>query len=553
MDTTGESLRWRLDRPRRAGRWLAPIAAFAFAAPGCEAISGLNGLNEDTRCDGCDGGARADAGTEEAATSRGDASQASDGDVAVDQQSPDSSSGCSPSSCPSGCCAGGVCTTAFPLCGTGGAACITCASDLSNACVAGGCGCEGAPACTGATTCCASGCADIHGSDPTNCGGCGQTCGDGGSCAAGACVESVSVAVSGFAGNMVFQDNGSDNLLVSANGTFPLAPNVSPGTPYAVTLLAAPALVSCTATAASGTVGDAPVVVPFACTAPLSFPTTNLPATAQIPNNLWGALAFDRAGDLLVTGTSGGEIWRVARGSAAFTHTTNLGISGEQVGLAYDPTTNVFYIATSGWMGNNSGQGQIYTWTDGATGAAAFWTTISAISNSTTSVAIAPPTFGTFGHMLCAASDIGVISCADLTTPSTQATIVSGGGQLTALAFSVAGVLYATDYGRNRIVSIDPSGKITPLATNGLTLNGPSALAIDEVRNRLYIVDKGNSRIVSLDLASGTIVLVTNNVDAGGSWYPAPMAFDGNSTIVFGSDPTQSNNPAYLVESATVP
>ncbi|HTB75116.1 MAG TPA: hypothetical protein VK762_17820 [Polyangiaceae bacterium] len=60
--------------------------------------------------------------------------------------------------------------------------------------------------------------------------------------------------VSGLAGKgLVLQDNGGDNLSVTANGTFAFATPVSSGGPYAVTVLANPTLPSQTCTVTTGT------------------------------------------------------------------------------------------------------------------------------------------------------------------------------------------------------------------------------------------------------------------------------------------------------------
>ncbi|HEV2469357.1 MAG TPA: kelch repeat-containing protein [Candidatus Sulfotelmatobacter sp.] len=64
----------------------------------------------------------------------------------------------------------------------------------------------------------------------------------------------VSVSVTGLTGTgLVFQDNGGDNLSVTADGTFPFATQIASGGPYAVTILTQPSGQTCTIINGSGT------------------------------------------------------------------------------------------------------------------------------------------------------------------------------------------------------------------------------------------------------------------------------------------------------------
>src|SRR5208337_3762634 len=65
--------------------------------------------------------------------------------------------------------------------------------------------------------------------------------------------------VSGLSGTVVLQDNGGDNLSVSANGTFTFATAVVSGASYAVTVLTNPSGQACTVSNGSGTIGSANV------------------------------------------------------------------------------------------------------------------------------------------------------------------------------------------------------------------------------------------------------------------------------------------------------
>ena len=65
--------------------------------------------------------------------------------------------------------------------------------------------------------------------------------------------------MSGLSGTVVLQDNGGDDLSVSANGSFTFATALVSGAAYAVTVKTNPSGQSCTVSSGSGTVGSANV------------------------------------------------------------------------------------------------------------------------------------------------------------------------------------------------------------------------------------------------------------------------------------------------------
>ena len=83
----------------------------------------------------------------------------------------------------------------------------------------------------------------------------------------GGTTYSVGGSVSGLSGTVVLQDNGGDNLSVSANGSFTFATALAGGAAYSVTVKTNPAGQSCTVANGSGTVGSANVTnVAVTCT-----------------------------------------------------------------------------------------------------------------------------------------------------------------------------------------------------------------------------------------------------------------------------------------------
>ena len=74
--------------------------------------------------------------------------------------------------------------------------------------------------------------------------------------------------VSGLSGTVVLQDNGGDDLTVTANGSFTFATTVASGAAYAVTVKTNPSGQTCTVASGSGTMGSANVTsVAVTCTA----------------------------------------------------------------------------------------------------------------------------------------------------------------------------------------------------------------------------------------------------------------------------------------------
>ena len=80
--------------------------------------------------------------------------------------------------------------------------------------------------------------------------------------------HSVGGTVSGLTGTLVLQDNGGDNLSVTANGSFTFPTQLASGSAYSVTALTQPSGQTCTVNGGTGTIGSANVTsVVVTCTA----------------------------------------------------------------------------------------------------------------------------------------------------------------------------------------------------------------------------------------------------------------------------------------------
>jgi len=116
-------------------------------------------------------------------------------------------------------------------------------------------------------------------------------------------IYSVGGTVSGLSGSAVLQDNGGDNLTVTANGSFTFATVLATGAAYNVTVQTNPAGQTCTVSNGTGTIGTANVTnVAVTC-------TTNPPPTYSVGGTASGlsgsAVLQDNGGDNLTVTASG--------------------------------------------------------------------------------------------------------------------------------------------------------------------------------------------------------------------------------------------------------
>ena len=93
-------------------------------------------------------------------------------------------------------------------------------------------------------------------------------------------------SVSGLTGSMVLQDNSTDRLTVSGNGSFTFSATVASGNPYSVAVKTQPSGQNCIVMSGSGTATANVSNVSVVCTNLLSALTLSLPARAITPADL---------------------------------------------------------------------------------------------------------------------------------------------------------------------------------------------------------------------------------------------------------------------------
>jgi hypothetical protein len=119
---------------------------------------------------------------------------------------------------------------------------------------------------------------------------------------------SVGGTVSGLTGTVVLQDNGGDNLSVTANGSFTFATKLATGAAYAVTVKTQPTGQTCTVSNGTGTIASANVTsVTVTCT------TTPPPTTYSV-----GGTTSGLTGTTVLQDNGGDNLSVTANGSFTF-------------------------------------------------------------------------------------------------------------------------------------------------------------------------------------------------------------------------------------------
>jgi hypothetical protein len=146
---------------------------------------------------------------------------------------------------------------------------------------------------------------------------------------------SVGGSVSGLSGTVVLQDNGGDNLTLTANGAFAFATKLPTGTAYNVTVKTNPSGQTCAVASGTGTIGAANVTgVAVSC--------------ASVPTYSVGGSVSGLSGTVVLQDNGGDDLSVAANG--AFTFATQL-----PTGAAYNVTVSTQPAGQACTVSNGSG------------------------------------------------------------------------------------------------------------------------------------------------------------------------------------------------------
>ena len=184
--------------------------------------------------------------------------------------------------------------------------------------------------------------------------------------------------VSGLSGTVVLQDNGGDDLSVSASGAFTFGTGLTSGTAYSVTVKTNPAGQTCSVANGSGTVGSAGVTnVAVTCTAnaaatyPIGGTVSGLSGTVVLQDNGGDDLSVSASGAFTFgTGLTSGTAYSVTVKTNPAGQTCSVANGSGTVGSA--GVTNVAVTCTANAAGSASDN---FDRADGALGSN--WTTVS--------------------------------------------------------------------------------------------------------------------------------------------------------------------------------
>ena len=189
---------------------------------------------------------------------------------------------------------------------------------------------------------------------------------------------SIGGTVSGLSGTVVLQDNGGDDLSVSASGAFTFGTGLTSGTAYSVTVKTNPAGQTCSVANGSGTVGSAGVTnVAVTCTAnaagtySIGGTVSGLSGTVVLQDNGGDDLSVSASGAFTFgTGLTSGTAYSVTVKTNPAGQTCSVANGSGTVGSA--GVTNVAVTCTANAAGSASDN---FDRADGALGSN--WTTVS--------------------------------------------------------------------------------------------------------------------------------------------------------------------------------
>jgi hypothetical protein len=326
-------------------------------------------------------------------------------------------------------------------------------------------------------------------------------------------VFTIGGTVTGLTGaGLVLQNNGGNDLPIAANGPFTFTTPVASGATYAVTVRTQPTQQTCTVANGAGTVAASNVTnVQVTCTT-ANWPTTLFPIPIPNTTNGFGDLALDNNGDLLVAGSSPTRsLVRVSRvNGAQTTVATNVG-TGTLLGVAYRAANDMIYASTDSQILAVTQAGVV---TQLATG------------SSLNAIAIAPPSFGSFGGFIIAVTQAGLVLAVNPANGAVT-TITAAAMPASDLAFAPDGTLYVC--GGTSVRTVTAAGVVATFAGGFSSADG---ITITPDGARMFIADSDIDTIRQVTIPGAVVTTFgTADIDSG-FFVGGILAVPGNTLIV---------------------
>ena len=391
----------------------------------------------------------------------------------------------------------------------------------------------------------------------TACGG-GSGYGGGG----GGTTYSIGGSVSGLGTGLsvVLQDNGGDNLSVSANGAFTFATKIASAGAYAVTVMTQPTGQTCAVTGGSGTASANVSGVAVACT---SNPSSNTFTTAA------GTVTLDAS-----AGTIGNASIVAAPAGAPSGISTPFGwFSFNITGLASGASVTLTYTVPSGFtlIGFEkcingscsalsgvtiSGNTLRYTVTDGGTGDA------DGAANGTITDPIAIVATGA-RFLYSANNGDGTISAYTINLSTGALTVMGGspyaaGTQPYELKVDPSGkFLYAVNENAGRVSAFSinsANGSLTAVPGSPFTVGTlPESLTFDRLGAYLYVANVTSSNIsaFSINATTGVLTAISGSPFVVAGTNPQPQSITTAGKFVYVVNGGTNNVAVFAVAEGT--
>lgn len=387
---------------------------------------------------------------------------------------------------------------------------------------------------------------------------------------------SIGGTVTGLSGTVVLQDNGGDNLSVTASGAFTFATKVNSGAAYAVTVMTQPSGQTCTVTNGSGTASGNVTNVAVACASSSSGVTIGGTVTGLTGA---GLVLLDNGGDNLTVSQNGSFTFKTSVASGkAYAVTVGTQPTGQTCtvvsGSGTAGSTNVTTVAVNcvGAVGKfaytaSNTAGMIYAYTiNSTTGALTQVGSPYPDGTAPAAVSLAPN-----GKFAFSASNSGKqIYAYTIDQTSGALTAVAGSpfntGFATGSTYPDIAVdaqsahLYLASAGDAKVAgfAIDPnSGALAPLAgspyTAGTNAGGIPAFSADG--KYLYVVDQnttgGQVSGYSIDSTTGALTPLAGSPFAAGS-LPYWISFTPNNKYAYVSNFNDNTISVYSVNAGVL-